>query len=214
MNQIIADKMKREVMVVANSALFDGIPRESKVYSTEEADFESKILKNFEFMIRGEAEENRDYKQPITYAIVLNEHKQVFVYIRGWADSAAGDTRLHEKLSIWVGGHLEREEEESENPLRDCLEREMEEEIALKETHITDIFPIGYINDDRNDVGEVHLGVVYVIRTEGFQPSMKDGELAQGEFMDYTTLTSLSKSGKYDVETWTQLLEPVVEKYI
>lgn len=83
MNQIIADKMKREVMVVANSALFDGIPRESKVYSTEEADFESKILKNFEFMVRGEAEENRDYKQPITYAIVLNEHKQVFVYIRG-----------------------------------------------------------------------------------------------------------------------------------
>jgi predicted NUDIX family phosphoesterase len=214
MNQIIQDKMKKEVMVVANTALFTNTERESKVYSSQEADFEKQILGNYEFMVRGEAEENRAYKQPIPYSIVLNEKSEVFVYIRGGAESAAGDTRLHEKLSIGVGGHLEREEEGLQNPLKDGLTRELEEEIGLKSENITDIFPIGYINDDRNEVGEVHIGVSYLVKTQNFSPTMEDGELAHGEFMSYEVLTQLAQSGKYNVETWTELLLPVVKDYI
>jgi predicted NUDIX family phosphoesterase len=214
MNQIIADKMKREVMVVNNTALFSDVKRESKIYSTNESDFETKILNNFEFMVRGPAEENTDYKQPITYAIVLNEKNDLFVYIRGGKDSAAGDVRLHEKLSIGVGGHLEREDEEVENPLRDCLARELDEEISLKEKNITEIFPIGYINDDRNPVGEVHIWVSYIIKTKHFNPVMEDGELASGEFVSYEKLREMMESWNYNVETWTELLAPEIEKYI
>jgi len=214
MNQIIQDKMKKEVMVVANTALFANTERESKVYSSQEADFEKQILENYEFMVRGEAEENRAYKQPIPYSIVLNEKSEIFVYIRGGAESAAGDTRLHEKLSIGVGGHLEREEEGLQNPLKDGLTRELEEEIGLTVENITDIFPIGYINDDRNEVGEVHIGVSYVVKTQNFSTTMKDGELAHGEFMSYEVLTQLAQSGKYNVETWTELLLPVLKEYI
>lgn len=42
MNQIIQDKMKREVMVVKNEALFANTERDSKVYTSDEADFENK----------------------------------------------------------------------------------------------------------------------------------------------------------------------------
>lgn len=214
MNQIIQDKMLKEVMVVKNDALFANTPRDSKVYTSDEADFEKQILENYEFMVRWKAEENRDYKQPIPYSIVLNEKNEIFVYIRGWADSAAGDIRLHEKLSIGVWGHLEREEEGLKNPLQDGLVRELEEEISLKEENIVDIFPVGYINDDRNDVGEVHIGVSYLVKTHDFMPVMTDGELAQGEFMNYETLLELSKSGKYNVESWTELLIPLLKEYI
>ena len=214
MNQIIADKMKREVMVVKNADLFSDVERESKVYSTQDSDFETKILNNFEFMVRGEAEENTSYKQPITYAIVLNENDDIFVYTRWGKDSAAGDVRLHEKLSIWVGWHLEREDEDVENPLRDCLARELEEEINLKEENITEIFPIWYINDDRNPVWEVHIGVSYIIKTQNFNPLMEDGELESWEFVTYSTLKDMIASGDYDVETWTGLLAPEIEKHI
>ncbi len=214
MNQIIADKMKREIMVVANSALFTDIKRESKVYTTKESDFEWKILNNFEYMVRGIAEKNTDYKQPITYAIVLNEKNEIFVYKRGDKNSAAGEGRLHEKISIGVGGHLEREDEHVENPLRDCLARELEEEINLKEENITEIFPIWYINDDRNEVGEVHIGVSYVVKTKNFNPKMEDGELAQWDFSSYADLQAMIASGDYNVETWTELLAPEIKKYI
>ena len=214
MNQTIADKMKREVMVVPNSALFSGVQRESKVYSNEESDFESKILKNFEFMVRDLAEEDKNYKQPITYAIVLNEDHEIFVYIRWDKNSSAGETRLHEKLSVGVGWHLEREDKDVENPLRDCLARELKEEINLQEKNITEVFPIWYINDDRNPVWEVHVWVAYIVKTHKFTPLMEDGELASGEFVSYPQLQEMIQSWDYNVETWTQLLTPEIQKYI
>jgi predicted NUDIX family phosphoesterase len=65
MNQVVKDKMAREIMVVANKYLFDNVARESRFYSQDEVDFETKILKNYEYMVRKEAEVNFDYKQPI-----------------------------------------------------------------------------------------------------------------------------------------------------
>jgi hypothetical protein len=51
MNQIVKDKMQREILVVANKELFKKIQRNTKVYSGE-ADFESIILESYEYMIR------------------------------------------------------------------------------------------------------------------------------------------------------------------
>jgi predicted NUDIX family phosphoesterase len=56
--------------------------KETKFYSNEEVNFEKNILKNYEYMVRGKAEVNFDYKQPIGYAIVLNEDNKIFVYKR------------------------------------------------------------------------------------------------------------------------------------
>lgn len=43
---------------------------------------------------------------------------------------------------------------------------------------------------------------------------MTDGELAKGEFKSIEELKDMIKSGDYDVEFWTQMLTPYVEKYI
>ena len=214
MNQVVQDKMQREIMVVKNTALFWDISRESKVYTTSESDFESKILANYEYMVRGEAEVNFDYKQPITYAIVMNEQNDIFVYTRGDKNSNAWESRLHNKLAIGVWGHLEKDSEDSINPLRDCLERELEEEIALKKSSIVESFPIGYINDERYEVGKVHIWVAYLVRVKDFEAKMEDGELASGSFQTYAKLKEMIASWEYDVEGWTDLLAPEIEKYL
>jgi predicted NUDIX family phosphoesterase len=36
--------------------------------------------------------------------------------------------------------------------------REVEEELQIKHEDIISIEPLGYINDDSNSVGEVHIG--------------------------------------------------------
>ena len=89
MNQIVKDKMQREIMAVSNAVLFADIKRETKVYTRDEIDFESIIEKNYEFHIRGPLETNFEYKQPIPYGIVLNNKNEVFVYKRGGAGSNA-----------------------------------------------------------------------------------------------------------------------------
>jgi len=213
MNQVVKDKMKREILVVANEKLFEKFPKETKVYRSEN-DFESIILEHCEFMIRWDAEVNFDYKQPIPYAIVLNENNEIFVYKRGWSGSNAGESRLHEKIAIWVGGHIEREDEHSENILKDSLVREIEEELNISPENILEAFPIWYINSEEDEVSKVHLWIAYIAKVKNSQFELLDGELDNGEFVSYKTLMEMCTSWDYDVEAWTQLIAPEVQKYI
>jgi dTMP kinase len=52
MNQVVQDKMKREILAVKNEFLFANIERKTKVYTREEIDLESIILENYEFKVR------------------------------------------------------------------------------------------------------------------------------------------------------------------
>ncbi|MBT3729275.1 hypothetical protein HOF65_06275 [bacterium] len=52
MNQVVKDKMKREIMVVSNKAIFGDMNKETKFYLNSEVNFEKNILENYEYMIR------------------------------------------------------------------------------------------------------------------------------------------------------------------
>lgn len=214
MNQIVKDKMQREIMAVSNAVLFADIERTTKVYTRDEIDFESIIEKNYEFHIRGPLETNFEYKQPIPYGIVLNNKNEVFVYKRGGAGSNAGESRLHDKIAIGVGWHIEREDEMSTSLLRDALIREVEEEIGIHTADISEVFPIGYVNYEEDEVNQVHLWIGYIVKLSWGEISMTDGELAKGEFKTLSELKAMIVSGDYDVEFWTQMLTPEIEKYI
>jgi len=52
MNQIVKDKMAREIMVVRNSILFKDYLRETRFYPNSEFDFQDIILNNYEYIVR------------------------------------------------------------------------------------------------------------------------------------------------------------------
>ncbi len=205
--------MQREILVIANEKLFSTIKRESKIYDAWN-DFESIILKDYEYMVRSEAEEDFNYKQPIPYAVVVNEKNEIFVYKRGWSGSNAGESRLHSKIAIWIWGHIEREDEDSGNLLVDSLKREIEEELYIKESAIKESFPVWYINQDDGWVSEVHFGIGYIVRVSSCEFQLLDGELESWEFMNYQELIRMIESWDYDVEWWTKMLAPEIKKYV
>ncbi|MDC0506204.1 NUDIX domain-containing protein [Candidatus Gracilibacteria bacterium] len=214
MNEVVKDKMMREIMVVKNDYLFQNVERKTNFYTNDDAPFEDIILANYEYMVRGEAEQNFDYKQPIPYAVVVDEENRVFVYKRGGSDSNAGDARLHSKIAFGVGGHLEREDEDCENPLTDSLAREIEEEIAVKEESIKSIEAIGYLNEEETEVSQVHLGIAYIVRVHNTNIELLDGELENGEFIEIDELESMIHSGDYNVENWSQILFKPMKKFL
>jgi len=214
MNQIVKDKMAREIMVVANKYLFDDIARESRFYSQDEVDFESKILKNYEYMVRGEAEVNFDYKQPIWYAVVINENNEIFVYKRWGADSNAWDSRLHNKIAFWVGGHIEREDENLENPLNDSMLREIEEELNIPAKNIKSIKAIWYINNEEDEVSQVHIWVAYLVKVSNDNFELLDWELDNGEFVSLEKLEEMINSPEYDTEAWSKILFEPIKKIL
>lgn len=210
MNQIVKDKMVREIMVVANDKLFSDFPRATKYYENSEFNFEEVILENYEYMVRGEAEENTSYKQPIPYGVVVNSDNKIFVYKRWGAGSNAWESRLHSKIAFWVWGHIEREDENSKNILTDSLVREIEEEINIAHDEIQSVEAIWYLNEDDWAVSEVHFWIAYIIKVETSNVALLDGELENGEFISIEDLQDMLESPDYEVENWSKILfEPI-----
>ncbi|MDD5769748.1 MAG: NUDIX domain-containing protein [Candidatus Gracilibacteria bacterium] len=214
MNQIVKDKMQRQIMVVKNSILFKNTKRIDGFLSVSE-NFEEIILKNYEYMVRGQAEVNTDYKQPIPYGVVINDENKVFVYKRGGISSNAGESRLHSKISFGVGGHIEVDDKVSKNLLRETLLREVEEEINISENDINKVEVLGYINDDNSDsYSTYHLGVAYLIYVKNSNIALLDGELEKGEFLSLKEIEEMMNSGEYDIETWSKIIYDEIKKYL
>lgn len=163
-------------------------------------------------MRRGDAEENEEYKQLIPYGIVTSDDRdgelRVFVYERL---TGGGEARLHNQLSIGVGGHMN----ELFTPERGFLEtikaeaeRELTEELIFDSVQ-GEVSPsdydtkiLGFINDDSNEVGKVHLGVLYSIETNpNHAVAVREVDQLKGEWMTLTELEAV----KDRLENWSKI---------
>lgn len=116
------------------------------------------IARTYSIMRRGDAEEYPNYKQPIPY-LAIKRGDEVFTYKRL---TGGGETRLHNQISIGVGGHLNDVEGlDFYGVLADGLQRELEEELFINKEKLQ-LNTIGLINDDSNDVGKVHIGMLVI----------------------------------------------------
>lgn len=136
------------------------------------------ITKHQEFIPRSSAEQDERYKQIIPYAVFRFEGR----YFLTQRKSSASEQRLRNKFSLGIGGHM-RQEDMSQNSIFGWAMREFHEEIEYEGTIVPTI--IGAINDDSNEVGKVHLGLVLLLEGDSdritVKSELKDGFLASME---------------------------------
>ena len=190
-----------EVLVVKRSLLeevgmFDGFRSEGI------DDVVGELLKegNHFFLDRGDAEEDPSHKQLIPYC-VFKCGDRVLHYTRG---KAGGENRLHAKLSVGVGGHINPvdmgEGRKGAAAYYAAVGREIDEELAIDSDYTMRV--IGLLNDDSNPVGQVHLGVVHLVELDGDKVSSREDALTD---LSWATLEELN-GGLYErLETWSQL---------
>ncbi len=159
------------------------------------------------FMPRSKAEANPDYKQLIPYVIITCNGKYL-TYIRG---KRAGETRLVSKRSIGIGGHINPVDErlllEAVPKLNTsfrksyhmAVDREVAEEVDIQTNHTDRI--VALLNDDTNEVGQVHLGVVHLWTLDAETVTRKEQMITQLTFMTPAELNEVKES----METWSQL---------
>jgi predicted NUDIX family phosphoesterase len=116
------------------------------------------------FIARPEAEKNPAYKQLIPYVIMAYEDTYL-CYIRG---IGVDEKRLAQKASIGIGGHINPTDamQLSSNDLHkvylNAVAREVAEEVIVDTEYEDKI--VGLINDDTNEVGRVHFGIIHLWR--------------------------------------------------
>jgi predicted NUDIX family phosphoesterase len=153
---------------------------------------------HFVFRARGEVETDPNFKQLIPY-VVLRCRGEVFHYTRG---SSGAETRLQALRSIGIGGHISEADvaDASGDPYRAGMLRELDEEIEI-DTSFRE-HPFGFIYDDSNAVGQVHLGVVHLLELE--EPLAWPREAAIDE-AGFGPVPDLMRHHD-EFETWSQLV--------
>ena len=154
------------------------------------------------FMQRDLAENDPNYKQLIPY-VVFQSPKGFFSYQRGKASS---ETRLRMLRSLGVGGHIEKEDGDiGQNSYIKGLWRELKEEVGIDPSN--NIKLLGFINDDSNDVGKVHLGIVHLYQLETSDLESKELNLTDCKFSSISKI----KEEEESFETWSRLLIPFLK---
>lgn len=154
------------------------------------------------FIPRSQAEADPSCKQLIPYVIMSNNGKYL-TYVRG---SRAGETRLLGLRSIGIGGHINPVDDEV--PLFDtdfremyntAVKREVAEEVSVQAGYTERI--VALLNDDSNEVGSVHLGVVHYWVLDAPNVKKREQMITQMAFMTPAELHQVRDT----LETWSQL---------
>lgn len=153
-------------------------------------------------------EEREDYRQIIPY-IVLRLGDRVVRYTR---TPAGGEARLHGRMSIGLGGHVDLvdarvsgDQFQLLGTVEQAAERELREELG--EVSCGSRRWIGLLVDDETPVGRVHIGLIGIWDIEGLPD--RQAEEAVGE-VELVSLEDLRRDADR-LETWSEMLLPWLE---
>jgi len=183
-----------QVMVVPTAGLgprpFQGfLPRE------EARRVISVVRSSYTFAERSSVERDPSFKQIIPY-VVFVRGEEVFVMRRKATQS---EERLHNLVSLGVGGHVNPAPGSFEDILETNMLREVQEEVAVTGSWSGHL--VGLLNDDATPVGRHHLGFAYLARLTG-TIEVREKEGMDGRFLPLPAVRELHVS----MESWSRIL--------
>jgi predicted NUDIX family phosphoesterase len=151
------------------------------------------------FLDRRAAEEDPSHKQIIPYILIVHQER-VLLYKR---TKKQGESRLHEKFSLGFGGHIndiDGNKDTDTNLILAAMIRELNEELFLPSICLLRV--AGFINDDTNPVGRVHLGVAFIVETANDRFAINEPEMIEAKWCDAQAIEAIFPL----LESWSQLL--------
>lgn len=155
---------------------------------------------------RGDMEKDINYKQIIP-SMIIKQGDKYFTYTRL---EGGGESRLHGKSSITIGGHANHLEDywNFEHLMAVNAKRELEEEVYVLDENgkeIEDHIKLtrnmsikGLIYNEKTDVDAVHIGLLTMIEIpENWNVEVKETDVLEGKFRTVEEIKEL------ELENWT-----------
>lgn len=193
-------KYDEEIVVLRRDDFFNEQPAWHGLQAVDFEFYKNLIKTKQLFIPRGLAEQDPTFKQIIPYLIF--RHKGSYFLMQRSATSS--EQRLANSYTLGIGGHLRKEDIEKSSLIEWAI-REFHEEINYEGSFT--VKPLGILNDDSNNVGKVHVGIVLLLEGDSDKISIKS-ELKSG------FLVSLQECKKIytALESWTQFVVDYLEK--
>lgn len=185
-----------KILVVPRKELFEEIVFEG-FERNKIAYYLGRIEKYSIFMKRFLVENDQNYKQIIPYLVIKFKNKY-FMFQRF---PIGAEDRLFHKYSVGIGGHInEKDVKKNKNLIYSGLKREFNEELIYRGKLKSKI--IGCINNDFDDVGKVHFGIIYLIEIESSDIEVREKSKMEGKLVNKKDLLKY----KNKMERWSQII--------
>ena len=200
-------KWDEQILVVNRKELFNNEENHFYGFIQKNDEKTKKIIDTFEsyeVKRRGDMEEDSSYKQLIGCVLLKDANtNEVLVYKRL---VGGGEARLHGKASVGIGGHMNEVEGKTIfEMLKINAARELNEEVGVSEEEaLNNLHFIGLINDDKTEVGQVHVGVVYECKVDKSKVEVKEDDTLVIKWM-----TADEAKAEENYETWSEFLKPI-----
>lgn len=180
-----------QVMVVERETLAEFLIEQGLMQERADEILDAITDRHF-FLDRPTAETSPQYKQIIPYVLIRNGD----AYFLLQRTPKQTEARLHHKLSLGIGGHINPDTPD----LFDGLQKELEEEVEVVGDY--DLTFVGILNDDTTDVGRVHLGAVYVLDAHDGKVNVRETEKMSGRWVARDDLAAHRDA----MESWSQIV--------
>jgi predicted NUDIX family phosphoesterase len=192
--------MKDEMIMVVRRELFDRLGAFQGLNFDVERYLPALLDRSNNFFTpRPPAETDPSMKQIIPYVLLVHGDRALH-YVRG---KKAGEQRLVAKGSIGIGGHMNDHDEGlfalDHDAYLTAVQREINEELRLNSKYTNHI--VALLNDDANEVGKVHLGVVHVFRLETDDVQKGEAMITELQFLTRDQLAAKRDA----LESWSQI---------
>lgn len=183
-----------QILAVDRKALEALLPKESFV--TEGlSEVRRFIQAHHSYYPREQAEYDRSLKQIIPY-VVVTQRGRYFLLRRLKKQTEA---RLHDKLSLGVGGHINPTEESAGDVIEAGLRRELAEEVYVEK--VRSLTCVGVINENSGGVSDYHTALVYLLEAEGEVRVLETEKMSGG----WATPAELADCCE-ELENWSQIV--------
>lgn len=193
------------ILVIKNDVLSE-IFKNKTGFIKDDGEFKTSELfdeKNCWFGPREYLENDPSFRQFIPY-IILKSGDRIFYYRRGKKGS---EQRLHDLYSVGFGGHINVMDAVTNDErlsvidtVEESIFREIHEELDLDMLPIiNDLKYIGYIIDNTNDVGKVHLAIVCMVEID------EDTPISTENCIKEIQLDNIQNVKKLNLESWSNL---------
>lgn len=160
---------------------------------------------------RSVLEHDEDFRQVLPISIFTCQGK-VWAYER---TAKGGESRLHNKIAVAVGGHWDMADLVIENSiinlplsLEQAMARELAEEVKLTSKIVNSYKLDKMICADESEVDRVHLGMVWVHELDGEGLESAEDQLKTIGFVTPKELLN----GDYNMEAWAKIICNIIDK--
>jgi predicted NUDIX family phosphoesterase len=148
------------------------------------------IRNNYQFMPRGNVEDDPSWQQIVSYIIFSFENKYfLYRYLE-----KAGEQRLKNDWILGIGGHINSVDvKEGEDILEIGTMREWNEEVDYRGKFIEKKL-VGILNDESRPVEAVHLGLIYHFKGDSPEIFVKEKDKIEGSLIEREKLIEYLKN--------------------